>query len=165
MADSTVKFEDFSDRVEEALNGAALKWLEESAIAIQSHAVRNAAVGRVNGGKTKGSWKYVVDKAKLEATVGNTEENAIWEEFGTGEYALEGKGRKGGWYVLIGDGEGQISQAVVDAYGMAVRYGKKGKRYAYIKGKKPKRTLKKAYDAKKGKITNRAKAIFKEQMG
>lgn len=155
-----VEFTDFSLKVEKAMDEAALKWLEESAIAIQSHAVRNSAVGRVNGGKTKGQWKYVVDAKKLEATVGNTEQNAIWEEFGTGEYALEGKGRKGGWYVLIGDGEGQISQAVVDAYGMAVRYGKEGRRYAYIKGKKPKRTLHNAYEKKKASIIRRAKAIW-----
>lgn len=161
---ATVKFEDGRAKVAAAMNEAALQWLEESAIAIQSHVVRNSAVGRVNGGNTKQKWKYVVNEKKLEATVGNTEENAVWEEFGTGEYALEGKGRKGGWYIPIGGGEGQISPAVVKAYGMKVVHGKDGQDFAFTKGKKPKRTLHNAYIAKKDKITRRAAAIMKGRM-
>ena len=42
----------------------------------------------------------------MSVTVGSPLENAIWEEFGTGEYALYGNGRKGGWYYVdeLGDG-------------------------------------------------------------
>ena len=38
-----------------------------------------------------------MDYDKLEAAIGNTLENAIWTEFGTGEYALNNNGRKTAW--------------------------------------------------------------------
>ena len=52
---------------------------------------------RVDTGQTKGSWGYKVDESKLEAVVGSPMENAVWEEFGTGEFALHGDGRKTPW--------------------------------------------------------------------
>lgn len=156
-----VEFHDFSIQVKDAMDEAVTQFLHEAAAELNSQAQRNTKVGKVSGGKTKGAWKYVVDEAAKVATVGNTEENAIWEELGTGEYALEGKGRKGGWYILIGEGDGQISQRVVDAYGMTVKYGKDGKKYAYTTGKKPKRMLFNAFTNNKAKIIRRAEQIFK----
>ena len=161
----SVEFHDFSVQVKEALDAAAVQFLEEAASELKSQAQRKTDVGKVNGGKTKGDWKHVVDESKLEATVGNTNENAIWEEFGTGEHALEGKGRKGGWYIAIGEGKGQISQKVVDAYNMRVAYGKDGMKYAYTTGKKPKRMLHKSFTENKAKIIRRAEQIFKGRMG
>ena len=162
MAD--VRFENFSVQVMDALNEAALQFLEEAASELESQAKRRTVVGRVNGSKTKGAWKHVVDESKNEAIVGNTEENALWEEFGTGEHALNKDGRKGGWYIPIGNGEGQISQAVVDAYHMKVVYGKDGKKFAFTEGKKPKRMLHNAFEENKAKIKRRAEQIFRERM-
>lgn len=163
MAD--VEFQDFSIQVNKALDSACFKFLEEAASEFQSAAVRNTKVGKVSGGKTKGAWKHFVNEAKKEATVGNTDENAIWEEFGTGEYALKGNGHRGGWYIPIGNGERQISQAVVDAYGFEVVEGKNGQKFAFTKGKKPKRMLHNAFEKNKGKVIKRAKQIFKEELG
>lgn len=159
-----VEFKDFSFKVKAALEDASVQFLEEAASELQSQAQRKTAVGKVAGGKTKGDWKHVVNEGQLEATIGNTNENSIWEEFGTGEYALEGKGRKGGWYIPIGEGKGQISQAVVDAYNMKVAYGKNGMKYAYTTGKKPKRMLFNAYTENKAKIIRRAQQIFKGRL-
>ena len=156
-----VQFTDNSIKVKAAINDTMVAWLYEAAAVIESEAARNTRVGKVGGGQTKGKWKHVVDESKMEATVGNTEENAIWEEMGTGEYALEGKGRKGGWYIPIGDGSGQISQQVVDAYHMKVVYGKDGKKFAYTEGKKPQRMLHKAFTAKKAKIIKSAQERMK----
>ena len=161
----SVEFQDFSIKVREALGEAAVQFLEEAASELESQAKRNTVRGRVGGGDTISKWKHVVDEPKLEATVGNTSQNSIWEEFGTGEHALEGKGRKGGWYIPIGDGEGQISQAVVDAYNMRVVNGKDGMKFAYTTGKKPKRMLYNAFENNKAKIIRRARQIFKERLG
>lgn len=120
------------------------QWLEESAGELESQTKRNTAVGLVAGGKTKGNWSHYVSESEQKAVIGNTDENAIWEEFGTGEYAINGDGRKGGWYIPIGEGEGMISQAVVDAYHFKVVYGKDGMRYAFTEGKKPKRAFENA---------------------
>lgn len=149
---SDIIFEDYSIQVRAAIYGRINSALEAAAGEVESQAKRNSKVGRVNGGKTKNSFQHKVDDSKNIAYIGSNDENAIWEEFGTGEYALEGKGRKGGWYIPIG--AGGISQAVVDAYGMKVVYGKNGKKYAYTKGKKPKRALYKAFQENKESVKN-----------
>lgn len=160
----SVQFEDNTIRVLEAIEQASIAFLHDATQEMTSQVKRNTAVGKVGGSDTKNSWQREIDTSKLEGVVGNPLENAIWEEFGTGEYADEGKGRKGGWYILIGDGAGQISQQVVDAYHMKVVYGKDGKRYAFTTGKKPKRPFQKAYTKMKPKIEKRAKQIFKEHL-
>lgn len=133
-----VEFEDFSIKVKDALEEAAKTFLEEAASEVESSARRNS---RVDTGQLKGSWDHVVDSSKHEAQIGSPLENAIWEEFGTGEYAAKGDGRKGGWRYQDDEGE-----------------------WHYTTGKKPNRTLQKAFDGSKGKIINRAKQVFKEGM-
>ncbi len=152
-----VVFTDYSVQVNEALNDAAIRFLHEAISTVQSQAEDNTPV---DTSQLKQHWKHVVDESNLEATVGNTLENAIWTELGTGEYALEGKGRRGGWYILIGEGKRQISQATVDKYHMKVKYGKDGKKYAFTYGKKPVRMLHNAFVTKKAAIIRRAEQIF-----
>ena len=152
-----VEFHDFSIEVTEALEGAAIRWLHEAISTLQTQAEDNTPR---DTGWLMQHWNHVVDESKLEATVGNTEENAIWTEMGTGEYALKGNGRRGGWYILIGEGSGQISQATVDKYHMKVKYGKDGKKYAFTYGKKPVRMLHNAFVTKKARIIRRAEEIF-----
>lgn len=137
LVDNTLAYNGQLDRI-------VSQWLEESAGELEAQVKRNTAVGLVAGGKTKNNWQHVVDESEQKAIIGNPDENAVWEEFGTGEYALNGDGRKGGWYIPIGEGEGFISQAVVDAYHFKVVYGKDGMRYAYTEGKRPKRALENA---------------------
>lgn len=135
---ANVEFEDFSLQVQEALDDAALRFLEEAASEIESQARRNS---RVDTGQLKGSWNHIIDENKMEATIGSSLENAIWEEFGTGEYAVNGDGRKGGWFYEDENGDGHFTH-----------------------GKTPNRTLQRAFEGKKGKIINRAKQIFKEAL-
>ena len=126
-----VKFEDFSIQVKEAIGNKAIVFLEEAAAEIESAARRNS---RVDTGQLKGSWGHQVDESDLKATVGSPLENAIWEEFGTGEYAVHGDGRKGGWYC--------------------------NGHFTY--GKTPNHTLQRAFDSKKKAVEHRAKKIFGE---
>jgi hypothetical protein len=91
-----VRFEDHSEKVAGALHEALVNCLEEGAYLIESAA---AKLTRVDSGQLKGSWGHTLNEGKLEAQIGNTQENAIWEEYGTGEHALEGNGRKDAWYV------------------------------------------------------------------
>lgn len=136
MAD--VEFHDYSMQVKAAINDAALQFLEEAASEIESQTRRNS---RVDTGQTKDSWAHLVDESKMEATVGSPLENAVWEEFGTGEYAYNGNGRKGGRFY-------------VDA---------KGKEH-FTRGKKPVRMLHNAFVSKKNAIARRAQQIFKEEL-
>jgi hypothetical protein len=98
-----VKFTDNSMTVKAELNDAMIAFLYEAGGELEAQVKRNQRVGKT--GQTKNQWTYVVDEAAGKTVVGNPLENAIWEEFGTGEYALNGDGRKGGWYYQDENGE------------------------------------------------------------
>lgn len=132
------EFRDNREAVKEKLHQCGTAWLHEASAELSSQVMRNQ---RVRTGRTKGSWRYLVDEEKMEAYVASDAMNAVYEEFGTGEYALEGNGRKGGWWYM----------------------DEKGK-YHFTKGKKPHRPLYRAYTMLKEKIIARAKAIFQERM-
>ena len=89
-------FEDNTVQIKKVASDAIEAALLEASAEIVSQTARNT---RVKTGKTKGSWAANVNKTSdgYIATIGSPEENAIWEEFGTGEHALNGNGRKGGW--------------------------------------------------------------------
>jgi len=123
---ANIRFEDNTLRIINAMNDKINIALEESAGELESQVKRNT---RVKTGQTKNSWKHKVDNDKHEAVVGSDYQNAIWEEFGTGEYAVNGDGRRGGWYYVDEDGNGHFTH-----------------------GKKPSRALHNAYTTLKNKI-------------
>ena len=129
---------DLSEEVKGALGRAAATWLYEAALAIEAQVKQNTAV---DTGQLKGSWNHTVDESKGEAKVGSPLENAIWEEFGTGEYALNGNGRKGGWFYEDTKGEGHFTH-----------------------GKRPRRALHKAFETKKPAIIRRAQQLIRSEM-
>ena len=135
MAD--IKFEDYSVQVKNALADVSRAALHEAAGEIVSQTKRNS---RVKTGKTKNSFQYKVDGSEQEATayMGSNDENAIYEELGTGEYALNGDGRKGGWAYVDEEGNGHFTH-----------------------GKKPSRAFYKAYTSLKNKIINMIQNRFK----
>ena len=89
-----VKFEDNRIKVKGKIREICIAWLHETAGEIKTQVQRKS---RVDTGQTKGSWKDLVNSGKLEAYVGSNLQNAIWEEYGTGQYALNGDGRKTPW--------------------------------------------------------------------
>lgn len=134
VAYNKIKFEDFSDEVFKEIKKRAVIGLTEAAGELEAQVKRNTAV---DTGQLKGSWDYVIDTEKLEALVGSPLENAIWEELGTGEYALNGDGRKGGW--VYQDAEGK---------------------WHYTNGKPPKRAMHKAYTSKKNTLIKIIRKAF-----
>jgi HK97 gp10 family phage protein len=50
-------------------------------------------------GNLRNSINHKVDEEELSVTIGTNVEYAPYVEFGTGEYAEDGNGRKGGWFV------------------------------------------------------------------
>ena len=126
---SKVEFQDFSVQVKGKINGNVDAVLEECAGELESQWKRNS---RVDTGKTKNSAQHYVDTKTHTAYIGSNYENAIWEEFGTGEHALKGNGRKGGWRYK--DAKGQ---------------------WHYTTGKKPSRAFWRAYTSLKNAIIKR----------
>lgn len=152
-----VEFHDYSVEVKKALQERAIEYLETAGLVMQRQAANNTRVGF---GQTAGKWDYAVDDDKQVCTVGNPLENAIWEEFGTGEFALEGKGRKGAWYVPV-DGYTGKKRPTYNGR-VVVVYGKDGKKYYKTNGKKPTRALHNAFVTKKNALIQLAERIFGE---
>ena len=136
-----VEFRDHSIEVKNAMSSCVMKALEETSGELESQVVRNTAV---DTGQLKGSWTHRITSTpeKSQAVVGSPLENAIWEEFGTGEYALHGDGRKGGWVYVDTKGDGH-----------------------FTKGKTPNRPLHNAFTALKNKLIRRFGEILKSKMG
>lgn len=137
----SIEFEDNRVRVKQALSDAGEVFLHEAAGELQARTRRNS---RVDTGQTKGSYEYKIDAGSEEQTcqIGSNLENAIWEEFGTGEYALHGDGRKGGWVYVDAKGKGH-----------------------FTRGKKPNRPMQRAFDSLKNKLIKRFGEILRSKMG
>ena len=134
-----VEFQDNRIEVKATISSAAIAFLHEACGEMEAQTKRNS---KVKTGQTKGSYGYAVDESGLIGYIGSNYENAIWEEFGTGEYALNGDGRKGGWFYVDAEGKGHFTY-----------------------GKKPRRPLFNAFVTLKTKIIARAEQIFKERLG
>lgn len=161
-----MKFQDNRIQVKAALDDAVYQFLEDAASTIQAAAQRNTPAGKT--GQLKGSWDHIVDESAKEATVGNPSEYAIWQEMGTGEYALKGNGRKGYWvYVEGGTKRSRKSKKyTLEEAQKAVAYLRsKGLDAYYTNGSKPVRMLHRAFESNKNKIIRRAETILKERMG
>lgn len=136
-----VQFTDNSAKVKAALDDAIIAYLHEAGGELEAQVKRNSRVG--DTGQTKNAWTYRVDESKGETVVGNPLENSIWEEFGTGEYALHGDGRKGGWtYKDEKDGT-----------------------WHHTYGKTPHRAFQRAFTSLKSALINRAKEVLKARLG
>lgn len=137
--DDGIQFEDNRANVKESLSEAIVAYLFEAGMELSSQTARNQ---RIDTGQTKGAWTYIVDEDAKEVVIGNPLENAIWEEFGTGEYALNGDGRKTPWVYTDRQGETHFTH-----------------------GKKPIRPLWNAFESVKSKLIKRAEVVFKNRMG
>lgn len=105
MANS-FEFIDFSVQVTEAMNDALIAALYEAAGELHARTVRNSRQGQKYGDlSARALWEYLVDEGDMKAQVGSPYEAGYWEEFGTGEHAQNGDGRKG-WWVYIEGGSG-----------------------------------------------------------
>lgn len=153
-----VEFTDNRIKVEAALNDSIVAFLYEAAVEVESQT--KIAQTRVDTGHTKGEWTHYVDEDKGEAVIGNPRENAIWEEYGTGEYALKKNGRKGGWWAPVGPDGMSLEQASKFS---KVKKDKAGNIVAvFTYGKKPLRPLQKAFDKTKNKIIKRLGSILNQ---
>lgn len=130
-------FQDNSRVVIQAIEDTAIAFLHEAKASIASQTSMNC---RVNTTALQQSFQNdsTVDEKKLCAYVGSNLQYAIYEELGTGEYALEGNGRKGGW-AYFDDTEGK---------------------WYFTRGNQPQRMLHNAYMRKKTAIQNRARQMF-----
>lgn len=136
MAKGTIELTNNLPQIKGEVKKAALKWLEETAGELESQTVRASTS---DTGQTKGSWTHQVDTSATEAVVGSSNINAIYEEYGTGEYAAEGNGRTTPWYVPV---EAVAGSKKPSFHGkVIIVHGKGGKKFYKTNGKQPKMML------------------------
>lgn len=162
-----VEFKDYSVECKTAIDNKINAVLAECAGLIISQTKRNSRTAAVAGGRTKNSFEYKVVESEHTAYMGSNYENAIWEEFGTGEHALPegGGGRKGYWVFVKGSGgtatRSGKSYTLAEAKKVMAILRSKGLEAYYTNGKKPSRAFWKAYESLKGKITKHINNSFK----
>lgn len=130
----SVKFVDNGIKVKETINETSVKFLYEAIAELEAQTKKNT---KVASSRTKASITTYIDEEKGEAYVGSDYENFIWEELGTGEFALNGDGRRDKWKYQDAQGEWHTTS-----------------------GKKPRRMLFNAFNTKKKAILNHAKELF-----
>lgn len=132
----SVEFKDYTRIVLQKIQENGEAFLEEVGGEVEAQTKRNT---KVDTGKTKGSWEHIVNADKMEVQIGSRYKNALWEELGTGIYALNGDGRKNKWVYRTPDGK-----------------------FHTTVGKKPRRALYNAYNSKKNAIIDEARRRFGE---
>lgn len=133
----TVEFTDNSAKVKANLDRKCLIFLEEAKGSLASQTARNTkrVTGQLADSFTTDS---LVSKDEKTAYIGSSLEYSIYYELGTGEYALNGNGRKGGW---------------------CYRDKLTGK-LIFTRGQTPKRPLYHAFQQKKEAVKKRASEII-----
>ena len=163
MAD--VKLENYSIEVEEAMNEALIAGLYEAAGEVEARTKRNSRQGHTYGDiQATGLWSHQVDEGEMKATVGSPYEAGYWEEFGTGELALHGDGRKGWWVYVEGQDSGKggksySSKEEAEEAALFLRRVKKLNAYA-TNGIAPNEPLRRAFASAKPIV----QAIFEEHL-
>lgn len=165
MAD--VIFEDFTIKVQGAIDNKINAVLEEAAGEMEAQVKRNQDKFNKTS-HTSGGWQHKVDTDTHTAYIGNNQENAIWEEFGTGEHAIPegGGGRKGGYWVFVKGEDGKTSKTgksytLEEAKRVMAILRSKGLEAYYTNGKKARRHFWKAYTEHKDKIIAGIQKQFK----
>lgn len=166
---SNVEFQDFSVNVKAELNDISLAWLMETANEVTAQAQRTCQMEDDAGKRLKGSYANNVDEGNGTATVGTPLEEGYWEEWGTGEYAAHGDGRKG-WWVYI---RGQASQGGGKSYSTkdeaeeaaAFLRAAKGLDAVVTNGRRPNYTLENAFNTTKNPAIAQLERRLKEGMG
>ena len=159
-----VQFQDNSVEVKDALEEAVIAYLYDTAGELELQTIRNSRQGKKYRGKQATSlWKYTVDEGDKKATVGSPDEAAYWEEFGTGEYALNKDGRKGWWVYVEGNDTPRGNQKYYtkkEAMQTAAFMRSNGLDAHATNGIEPNRPLHRAFTSLKSALIRRAEEVF-----
>lgn len=109
MAKANMEFTSNLTAAKSKLENAQRAGLLAALLVVERYAKQYSRVGRSGGGATRDSYSHEVQgggEAELLGAIGSDMMNAVYEEYGTGEFAEAGNGRKGGWvYYDPVDGE------------------------------------------------------------
>jgi hypothetical protein len=161
----SVELQDFRIKVTEAIEEALIAGLHEAAGELEARTVRNSRQSQTFGDiRATALWDHKVDEGKMEAFVGSPHEAGYWEEFGTGEHALNKDGRKGWWVYVEGQdsGTGGKHHSTKEEAEKAARFLRNVKKLdaQVTNGIEPNRPLHRAFQSGKKAV----QAIFEEKL-
>lgn len=165
---SRVEFKDFSIDVKAELNDTTMNWLDEMSNEILSQAAENCKMTKEDKGQLRSMYERELDESKGMAYVGSKLESSYWEEWGTGEYAAHGDGRKGWWVYIQGQASkgGGKSYATREEAEEAAAFLRKAKHLDAVvtNGRRPNYTLEHAFEATKNPAIAQLERMLKEGM-
>ena len=161
---ASINFEDFTGEITQEIENIILNWLEEASSELESQTATRTGTSAYHR-EIASKWTHTVDSSNYKAYIGNPLENALWVEYGTGEYALKGDGRKGYW-VFVKDSNGTSSRStkqytLQEAKQTVAFMRSKGLDAMYTCGQEPKRPLHYAFINNEEMI----KDVLKSQLG
>ena len=166
-----VEFKDFSMEVMAELDETTIAFLYEASEEVKSQAQRTMSTeGWTNAerARVRDNYRAEVDEGKGVATVGTPLEEGYWEEWGTGEYAAHGDGRKGWWVYIKGQaskGGGKSYSTREEAEEAAAFLRRvKGLDAVVTNGRPPNYTLERSFQSKTGWAEKRLADMLKERM-
>ncbi len=130
------KFVDNSKYFKKQFKDASIQFLTEASELVES---AQKALSPVDQGALRDSISYEIDEGSLKSQVGSNSAYAIFVNKGTGEFAENGMGRKGGW--AYKDQEGK---------------------WHFTRGQKPQPFIEKSFKQNKTNVQSLAKSIFKK---
>ncbi|MCJ7839979.1 HK97 gp10 family phage protein [Lederbergia sp. NSJ-179] len=104
MAKDNFSFEDNSKEVKNQFHAVSEEAMLAALLLVEGQAKALAAV-QTGEMRDKIDHKITSQGSKLMGQVGSPTEHAVYVEFGTGEFAENGAGRKGGWVYQDPSGE------------------------------------------------------------
>ena len=163
-----VQFQDFSVQVKADINQKSLNALEESAIELVSETKRQTPDNRDYSRQLKASWDYSLNAATGTARIGTPLEEGYWNEYGTGEHAVDTSKSRSGWWVYIEGGSGYegatnhyATEEEAQAMAAFIR-AKYGLEAVATNGTDPNHSFENAYAAKRTWIKNHMAEAMKE---
>lgn len=161
-------FNDYRIDVKAALNDVTKGWLETWSREIASKAKDTCKLDGDAGIQLRKSYSANVDTASGEAQIGSPLESAYWEEYGTGEHAVDTSKSRRGWWVYCPGNPGpegyQSTYYATEAEAQSAAeyitrtYGKKA---VATNGRDPQYTLQNAFKS----VAPKAKADLESKLG
>jgi len=122
-----MQFQDNSKQVKDEMHRVILGAIELGSLVIVG---QTKTLVRRDTGALSDSYSHQVEEKPEEITskIGSPLDYAIYNEYGTGEFAENGDGRKGGWYYIGTDGKKHFTKGMKPNPALRTSFRKNKKR-------------------------------------
>lgn len=122
-----MELQDNSDQVKREMLRVVLGGITKGSLLVVG---QTKVLARRDTGALSDSFSHQIEETPQEVTskIGSPLDYAIYNEFGTGEFAEKGDGRKGGWYYTDTDGTRRFTKGMKPNPALRTAFRKNNKR-------------------------------------